>query len=75
MRNGAYKAGKIEEQVMENDIYSSPSTPSKNLSVHKATVLFFSQCSLLVLMLRFTGGTGLMVCLEELLTRCFLTRF
>lgn len=75
MRNGAYKAGEMEEQVTENDIYSSPPSPSKSLSVHK--VLLFSQWLVLVLTLRFTGGTGLMVCLgdqKDLLTRCFLTK-
>lgn len=78
MRNGACKTGKMEEQVMENDIFSSPSTPSKNLSVHKATVLFFPHWSILVLVLSFTGETGPMVYLGEqnqIFARCFLTRF
>lgn len=61
---------------MENDIFPSPSTPSKNFSVHKATSAGFFHWSILfsilVLMFRFAGETGLMVCLgeqEELLTR------
>lgn len=39
MKNVAYKVVKMEEQVMENDIYFSggnpPFSPSNSLSVHK----------------------------------------
>lgn len=65
----------MEEQVTENDIYSSPPSPSKRTFCPQSAA--FSQWLVLVLTLRFTGKTGLMVCLgdqKDLLTRCFLTK-
>lgn len=65
----------MEEQVTENDIYSSPPSPSKRTFCPQSAA--FSQWLVLVFTLRFTGETGLMVYLgdqKELLTRCFLTK-
>lgn len=58
MKNVAYKAVKMEEQVMENDIYFSgghpPSSPHNILSVHKTEVLFpCVQWSILVSVLKY----------------------